>query len=484
MLLLHGFIYKMEVYMKIFNNQPAAFYTLLLTEAWERFNYYGILSILVIYLTKNFFLKDTKAYLIYGIYTTLSFALPLLGGYIGDKFKNKYRCITLGLFLTIVSDFILTIANLNIQYYGLAILIVAIALFKANNISIFSEVLKDFEEKKESAFTFFYMSMNLGAILGPIVFGYIILFFSIRDCFIVSGIGSALVLLIVIKNRLSLKLIRENTKIKKYSFLILLVLSVILILFISILFKFNTFFYFLIATILIAMGLHLATIIFSSSKMVRNNILLLIILNCFSILYFASSFQTSSSLLLYINRSLNLNFFGFHIPAPVFASLNPLFVILSTPILAILWNKVGKVVRKDVVIYRVLVGLILAGLSFVIFMFSTRFSYQQSLFSILFILVGNLTLGMGEACIGPAIISAISYFAPKEKQGTFMGFWYLSIAFSAYISSIFAKLSDNKKVTYNNSYHHAFLVIAIIVLFSAVVLFLIKNILKKLSAQT
>lgn len=216
-------------------------------------------------------------------------------------------------------------------------------------------------------------------------------------------------------------------------------------------------------------------------KTAKKKVSLLVISMCFGLFFYAVSLQVSSSLLLYINADVNTAVFGFTIPPEYFMSIYPLFILMSAPFLAKIWSTQAKT-NAHTLIQRVNLSLYLAALSFLLIAISTLFTKDAINWQLILILVGLFVLGLGELAIGPIVTSAVTYLSPAHRHGIFMGLWYLLIGYSAYISSLMAKmisLPSNPSI-HHGIYFQSFLWVAGITLVIAASMTLLKRPLNKL----
>ncbi len=453
--------------------QPRGLYLLSFLEIWDRFGYYGIQSILVLFLTKTMLMADDSAYALYGIYTALAFSTPLLGGYIADRFLGYRKAVAYGLTLLTIGNALLFIEGAHTFYIGLSLVICGIGLFKANNATLLGSLYEAGDIKKEKGFTLFYMGMNIGATLGPVVFGLAALYFNWKYGFMLSALASGCSLVLFVFFRQLYNSIKPKTS-KKYPlrFCVALICAVLGI---SGLFYFPEVFKDILWLIGIVSLIYLFTAAAKHSKFERKCILLLVILDLFAIFFFACQIQIGSSLTLFIDRLVNKQVFAWTIPTAAFSALQPICVIISAPLLEPIWNSLGRLLPIYSVILRVFLGLALGGLSFVLFALSADSTAWHTTinYPLIGVVAGNFVLGAGELCIGPIIMAAVSRFAPERLRGQLMGFWFLSIAFASYLGSILAQFAGtaNIKLTNNSTiYFHSFLKTSLVTLSTALLL--------------
>ncbi len=439
-------------------SQPKGFFVLFFCEVWDRFSFYGLQSILVLFLTNYYGLADKQAYGVYGIYMSLAFITPVIGGFVADKLLGFKRAIISGLVLLILGNACFVFHSTQILLLGLGTITVGIGLFKANNASLLGILYESQDSRREKGFTIFYMGMNLGAILGAVSYGFLTQTFGWHAGFVASAIGCAISLILFLLRQTSIIPIIKTIDVKngqasKSQLLIknmLMVLAIIM----SIFFVVSMFSYHIIFDIII-WGIS-GTTVFYIFKMSlkygskeRHNIIVLFLLIVFGIFYFASLVQVGSSLMLFIDRNIHFSIAVIKIPTQVYAALEPLFVVLATPFVTMLLGRTTGRNYLAIVLMRVLLSIVLAGVSFWVFSWAaSNVSSHDLQRAVIWIIIGNLLLGLGEISIGPAITSAVTYLAPNELRGTFMGIWFLSIGFAGYIGSLFAEVKTTDTISY------------------------------------
>lgn len=442
---------------KYLSSHPRHLWILCFAELCDRLVYYGALSILVIYLTTHYSLTDARAYAIFGIYTTLGFGTPVIGGFIADRFLGLPRSIVIGGLMISAGCFSLELQQVFSFYFGLSVIICGIGLFKSTVTSQLGLLYDKDNPNKGAGYTLFYMSMNVGAIIGPIAFGYLAIGNSYHMGFLVAGIAMFIsTMLFLFRYQYFSQF--SNRKTGNKIIAPLLAGLVILCLAVTELFHYAQYF----GDILLPFGaIVLCLIVFlaysKKDKQVRLNILQLVLLTGLSIAYFACAKQSESSLLLFINRDINHSVFGLNIPPVVFASIKPMFIVAFAMLFAPLWQWYCKKHKAPPVFIMVAIGLFLGAFSFAIFALSATASVMNGVNLPIFgVVLGLFILGIGELCIIPAVTTAVSSLAPKEYQSTFMGIWFLSTAFSGYVASIIPKLTNSEAVSKTTSFTHIF----------------------------
>ncbi len=186
---------------------------------------------------------------------------------------------------------------------------------------------------------------------------------------------------------------------------------------------------------------------FRRNKKERNTIFLLILMILCALLFFASVFQIYTSLIIFIQHHVDRYLFYWIIPSSSFASLEPFFIILLSPIIARVWKELSAKAQEPSPLAKMALGLLFGGCGFGVFALAAyHASRMGSEISVFWIFAGNAFLSIGEVCIMPTLISAITEYAPEKIRATIMGLLYLSLAFSGYFASLIGKLTINSKV--------------------------------------
>jgi len=437
---------------------PRGLWILSFGELCDRFSYYGIVTVMTLYLAKFFLFNDHLIYGISGVYSTLGFGLPVLGGLIADRVLGYRHAVILGALLIILGNLILCLSGLWPIYLGLSLLVTGIGLFKANITSQVGTLYAHGDERKEGAFASFYFGMNIGAFTGPLVFGGAVFLWGWHAGFAFGAVSMALSLLWYLSaySYFGDYLLRFNADIKalggspelarlpvRLVCLVLIFLSLIVFYW---MFSHSQYFSDFVWIFALLMLLAVGVIAYQRKEtQERKHILVFMIFVAFSIFYFACARQVNTSIELFLDRSVDRHIFGYKVPIEWFASFEPIFIAVTLIIISPAWRYVTKIGKQPSPMILVVLGLFFASLSFIIFALAARASEASSLvglnWPLYLLLLGYFILGVGELAIFPSITSMVTDLAPKGLQATFMGFWLLSSAFSSYVGAIMANLS-------------------------------------------
>jgi POT family proton-dependent oligopeptide transporter len=430
---------------------PAGLYVAFLTGFWQCFGFWGVLSLLVIYLTKAFSFPDSEAYAFYSCYSALAWATPVLGGFIADRFLGYRTAVGIGLVLSIVGNLILTVPHSGLfLYVGLAFLTCGIGFFYSNNNNLVGTLYETNDPRRDRGFTILSVATNIGGLLGPITYGFVAIHYSWHYNFLISAIGDLIVTIIFIAKRnlfanktptissSSLPISWVSKHINKWLLLLLpIILGAVSLLLSHPLATGNL----LNICGVIVLGMW-SIFVFRSNMLDKKRIFLLLLMAVFCLIFYAGELQTTSSLILFTDREVNRNIFGLVFPSTAVASLEPFFFIAISPLLVRVWTKLSAHNVEPIMPTKIAMGLLFGALGFVIFGLGAHHADISGKCSLLWVLGGSLVLAVAELCILPSLISGITKLAPANLKGTFMGTFYLALAYAGYLSGVIAKLTS------------------------------------------
>ena len=415
---------------KTFLGHPKGLFLLFFTELWERFSYYGMRGILMYYLTKAVInggigFEDQTAYLIYGVFTGLVYFTPLIGGWLADKYIGQRKSITIGGVTMMLGQFVLFLFNTELGLFaGLILLIIGNGFFKPNISTLVGGLYKQGDPKRDAAFSIFYMGINVGAFIAPLIVGLLtdnlfasfdksgeITKFGYRYGFLAASIG------------MLLGQILYSTLSKKY---------------------------------LGDLGVKAAGAKVKVGEVNENNkpltkeekqrTLTIFVYFFFAIFFFAGFEQAGSSIAIYVDRYVDRTVGDFLIPATWFQSINPLFIILLTPLFVVFWpSKFGRGITTPV---KMGSGLVLLGIGFFFMLgaISDRggdvadMAIKASMWWVIFTFLLHT---IGELCLSPIGLSTVTKLAPPKLASFLMGVWLLSSTFGNFMASGIASATSS-----------------------------------------
>ena len=440
------------------NKQPTGLLILFLAEIWERFSFYGIRALLVLYMTKELMFNDTKAYGIYGAYGAMVYSASIIGGYVADHLTGSRYTVYLGgiiisighLFIAIPPSMI-GLTPTDTLFIGLALIVMGTGFFKSNISVLLGQLYKANDGRRDSGFTLLYMGVNIGSFLAPITCGFVGEYIGWHYGFALAGIGMTLGMLIIYFGRrhlgdaglLPVQIYQRNT-IWGMDFKIVILMGTILCVpLFTYAIHHSEFSNYILNTFGILSLLTVFYCIFQSTSEERKCLWTLLIMFPFITCFFACFEQCGTSMSLYTDRYVDRNLLGFTIPTSWFLSINPFFIVLIAPLIALLWKKLAKIGKNPLPPFKFSLGLIQIGLGFAIMLMAIRSTQTNINASMWWIVLSYMLHATGELCIGPMGLSMVTKISPTRLTGFMMGCFYLSIAFSHLVAAAVAEVSSN-----------------------------------------
>lgn len=451
---------------------PRGLTTLFFTEMWERFSYYGMRALLVLYLTSElvkggFSFSREHALEIYGIFTSLVYLTPLLGGLIADKILGQRKAIYIGGFLMAFGQLSLAVSQFGAVetrsfwlMWGLGLLVAGNGFFKPNISAMVGSLYAENDPREDSAFTFFYMGINVGAFFSPIIAGTlgetygwgwgffsaaVGMFTGITWFYFQSHhIGSAGLPPKRVYNaakRWQLNL-RDRIEIVVY-----IVATAVLVLGLLTLWthigesiKTN-----LLWGLAIVGTIALISLIAKNTKGKSewSKVFVIVVLCIFSIFFFAGFEQAGGTMNLFAEHNTNRVTFLGTIPASMFQSVNPVFIIIFSFVFTILWSWLSARKKEPNIPVKFGLGMLFLGLGFWVMSIADSHSANGYLVSPLWLVMVYLLHTFGELCLSPIGLSMISRLAPPRIVSVMMGLWFACSAMAQYLAGALESILHN-----------------------------------------
>ena len=422
---------------------PKALYFLFTIEMWERFSYYGMRALLVLYMVKYLLFSTEKAGNVYGIYTGLVYLTPLIGGYIADRYLGQKICIIIGAILMMIGHFAMSISDLPFFYSALGLLIVGSGFFKPNISTMVGQLYEKNDPRRDGGFTIFYMGINLGAFLSPLICGTLGEKVSFHYGFAAAGVGMLIGLLIFMWG--------QNKYIKPVGNAPVC------------------------EDIMLVKDHHQKTTCdLPLTKDEKQRIAVIFIMMFFCIFFWASFEQAGSSLTLFAERSTDrlIPFLNWEFPVSYFQSVNPLLIILLAPLFSKMWLDLADISKNPSLPVKFSLGLFLVAVGFVLMVIASAIAGTGKV-SFLWLIGVYLFHTLGELCISPVGLSMVTKLAPLKFASLLMGTWFLSSFFANFIAGYFAGSYDNLKTT------EFFLIPVVLTGISAILILFLTKLIKK-----
>ena len=425
---------------KLINNKyPCSLSTLFFTEMWERFSYYGMRALLVLYLVNSLNYSESEALHIYAVYTGLVYLTPLIGGYLADRFLGTQKSIFIGGLTMMIGHFLMAFPDY--LYLAIGMLIIGNGYFKPNISSLLGKLYKSNDVRRDSGFSIFYVGINVGAFLAPLIVGYVGETINWHYGFAIAGFGmlAGLIQFYYGQN----KIIKEDTtqqsrKLKSADWGLITIISLINIPLILLILEvnevINNYFFEIFLALVTFISFYLLTRKkqLLSAKEDLKKIVYIGVLSIFVIFFWVGFEQAGGSLTLFANNSVDRNFLGFIIPASFFQSINPLIIILIGPMIANFWLRVDRSKSNINTPQKMGLGLLLLAGGF--FLITLVNNSSDSAISLWWLVGVYFLHTLGELCLSPIGLSMVSKVSPRKIASLMMGFWFLSSAVANFMA--------------------------------------------------
>ncbi len=447
---------------------PKGLWVLFGTEMWERFNFYGMRALLTLFMINSLGIIESETSIIYGGFLALCYLTPMLGGFIADKYFGNRNCILLGGSLMAIGQMVLFVSassfpqNLDLAktllWIALGIIILGNGFFKPNISSMVGSLYPKQEKNKlDSAFTIFYMGINLGAFLGQLIcpllgdvkdidgardihafrWGFLaasmammigtLLFFLLKNKYVVTPEGRPIGGLP--KNNTAEDFEEGEAQSASFSRKSIVV-AVIAFIGLCLLFHFmagqN-----IVYALVYAAGLTLAGLIISDTsitKIERDRILVIYVVSFFVIFFWAAFEQAGSSLTFIADNQTDRSFFGWNMPPSMVQIFNGLFIVILAVPFSILWDKLRSRSKEPVSPLKQAFGLLIIALSYFIIAHNVKDLGNTGLLAIKWLILLYLLQTCGELCLSPIGLSLVGKLAPKRFASLLYGVFFISNA--------------------------------------------------------
>ena len=434
-----------------FFGHPIGLFVLFATEMWERFSYYGMRALLILYLTKHWDFSDGTSYLIYGAYTSLVYIMPVFGGVLADQILGSKKAVTFGAILLVLGHLGMAIeSSEQVFYFSLALIISGVGFLKPNISTMVGSLYSEGDPRRDSGFTIFYMGINIGAFSASLLCGYLGETFGWSYGFGAAGIGMLLGLMIFIWGQRYLQGLAEPPsslyleKTYGLTYETWAYLSGILMVIGSWFLVQNQD---LVGSLLggfgaICIGAWLFYALVKCSREERDRLIVVGILILFSLMFWALFEQAGSSLNILTDRGVDRVLFGWEVPASMFQSLNAFFIFTLAPFFAMLWIALAKKNIEPPTPLKFALGLIFVGLGFLVLVGGMQSSPGVQT-GVIWIILIYLLHTIGELCLSPVGLSSVTKLSPQRIVGVMMGMWFFASAAGNFVAGLIARATSN-----------------------------------------
>lgn len=392
---------------------PKGLFILFLTEMWERFSFYGMRALLVLFLVDRvrggFGWTEVSALHLYGIYTMSVYVLGFVGGVIADKWIGQKNAVLWGGILACIGHFLLAAQKEMLFMLGLFLIASGTGLLKPNISSLVGSLYAGGDKRRDGGFTIFYMGINIGALMAGLVIGGIGQLYGWHYGFGLAGVGMLLGILIFLGGQRYLASLAVGPQ-----------------------------------------GPTISTAQKTSTKQTftreEKDRVWALVVSFIAIFSFFVAFEQAGGLMsLYTEKYTDRHIFGWEVPASMFQSVNPFFIIILGPFVALIWNWLSKRFSHISAFYKLGIGNILVGVGF-LFMVGAAMQLQipgVTKSPLHWLINAYLFHTIGELCLSPVSLSFVTKLAPQRISASMMGMYFAMIGFSQYLAAWIGRQSAN-----------------------------------------
>jgi POT family proton-dependent oligopeptide transporter len=431
----------------ISEKQPTGLYLLFFTELWERFGFYTVQTIVILYMTKILLMADTHANILYAAFSSLLYLTPTIGGYIADRYLGFQKAIILGGMMLLASYIVTALPGKETFFLGLSLLICGNGFFKPNVSSIVGELYGENDPRRDGGFTIFYMGINIGALIPPIIAGVIIAHYGWHAGFLLAALGMAIGQLTLLFFRKILngagskpsKGGNQKLGFKFYTLLSIGTAIAVGLSFLALHFPETTDLF-----IEISAGVILLLIFFFLFKepiAQRKRMFACLLLIIISIGFWALYNQSFTSLMLFADRNMETHILGIPMDAEATQFFNPFFIIALSPLLSRLWINLDKYNLNPSTQMKFSFGVLFMSAGYLLLAFGSKFFGHMGVTSAWWLAMSYFLQTIGELLLSPIGLAMITVLCPKHLVGMMMGVWFFSQAAAFAIGGMLANIA-------------------------------------------
>ncbi len=450
-----------------FFGHPKGLLVCFTTEMWERFSFYGMKYLLLLYLTKYHLFTDVNGLEVLGGYAALVYAMPVIGGLLADRYLGMRKAVVFGGLLLVAGHFGMAFEGeqarvvngeilrddsaLQIFYFSLALIVIGVGFLKPNISTIVGQLYDKDDPRRDSGFTIFYMGINLGAFTATLLCGYLGETFGWGYGFGAAGIGMLVGLTSFLYGQKHLhghaepkdpELLKQKSPIGLSKELTVYLGGLVGVAVAWQMLQFHgavgTLLNVLSVVVLLGMGWFIAV---KCDEDERSRMIVLIVLIISTVVFWALFEQSAASMTLYADRVLNRNILGVELTASQFGALNAMFIFMFAPVFAWLWTALARRGLEPSTPVKFALGIAQAGLGFGALVVGATMPDESGRVLGYWMVLAYLLHTWGELCLSPVGLSAVTKLAVPSVVGVMMGAWFLATAYSEFVAAQLSKIA-------------------------------------------
>ena len=450
-----------------FFGHPRGLLVCFTTELWERFSFYGMKYLLLLYLTKYHLFTDSNGLEVLGSYAALVYAMPVIGGLLADRYLGMRKAVVFGGCLLVLGHLGMAFEGeqarseggrilrddgaLQVFYLSMALIVIGVGFLKPNISTIVGRLYTQDDPRRDAGFTIFYMGINLGAFSATLLCGYLGETFGWRYGFGVAGIGMLAGLATFLAGQRHLHgqaeprdpaALRRKTRLGISRELTIYLCGLLGVGAAWQMLQFHgavgNLLNLMAVVVLLGLGWFIAV---KCDAVERNRMIVLVLLTMSTVVFWALFEQSAASMTLFADRVMDRNILGFELTASQFGAMNAFFIFLFAPLFAWLWTALGRRGREPSTPMKFALGIAQAGLGFGALVVGAASPDDAGLVAGYWMVLAYLLHTTGELCLSPVGLSAVTKLAVPSVVGVMMGSWFLATAYSEFVAAQLAKLA-------------------------------------------
>lgn len=450
-----------------FIGHPKGLFVCFATELWERFSFYGMKYLLLLYLTKYHLFSDGAGLEVLGGYAALVYAMPVIGGLLADRYLGMRKAVIFGGILLVLGHLGMAFEGeqarlvagqvvqdtqaLQVFYASLALIVIGVGFLKPNISTIVGQLYSKDDPRRDAGFTIFYMGINLGSFTATLLCGYLGETYGWRYGFGAAGIGMLLGLVTFIRGQKYLRGLAEppsNEQLKQIVFAglsrerLIYAAALVGVAVVWQMLQFHGAVGILLNSLSLAVLAGLIWFITTQCDSdERSRMIVLIVLTLFSVVFWALFEQSAASMTLYADRVMDRELLGVELTASQFGAMNAFFIFLFAPVFAFVWVFLGRRGLEPSTPVKFALGIMQAGLGFGALVIGASMPDETGRVAAIWMVLAYLLHTTGELCLSPVGLSAVTKLAVHRVVGVMMGAWFLATAYSEFVAVQLSKLA-------------------------------------------
>lgn len=439
-----------------FAGHPRGLFMLFFAEMWERFSFYGMKALLIFYLTKHWLFADGVANVVLATYASLVYITPVLGGYLADRWLGQRKAVLFGAILLTIGHGLMAFEGeggqndpaITVFWLALSFIIVGSGFLKANISTLVGQLYPRTDVRRDGAYTIFYMGINLGAATGAILAGYLGETYGWAWGFGAAGLGMLLGLIVFVGFRPLLMgrgeppdpaaLRRPVAGIRLEWLLYGTGFAAIILMWVLV--QASALVGWLLLATAILLLVHLLRVVWPMGQEVRERMFAILFLIALQPLFWGLFEQAGGSLNLFTDRYVDRQ----GVPATLFQSINPIYILILAPLFAGLWTWLAKHRLEPSTPAKFALALMQGGFAFLVLVWGANSVGPDVMVPVLFIFLIYLFQTTGELCLSPVGLSAMNRLAPTQMASLIMGAWFLSTAGGQFVAGLIGRATGGE----------------------------------------